>query len=60
MAGGSSRRAKRRRRHARWGKPVYRPGPKTGMRPGGVIVDEVPVLLSVDPGTVTGVAVSDG
>jgi hypothetical protein len=42
MAGGSSRRARRRRRHARWGKPVYRPKPQTrGLTADLVIVDEV-------------------
>jgi hypothetical protein len=58
---GSSRRARRRRRHARWGKPVYPPKPQTrGLRRDLVIYDEVSLLagdewpMVIDPGAFAG------
>ena len=52
----SSRRARRMRRHARWGKPAYPAKPGRGPRPDFVILDEVEGMISVDPGAFTGIA----
>ena len=38
----SSKRARRRRRHAKYGVPVYPRRPRTGRRVDYVIIDEVP------------------
>ena len=50
----SSRRARRLRRHARYGKPVYQSKP--GRRPDRVLFDEAAGLMSIDPGAFAGQA----